>query len=128
MNSPNKLESQLGKLDLNTLTAIALLTSERRKFTTASTGISTVLALVAGVASAAAGLFPRASTEVIAVTAIVFGVITYFLALRERRKEEEVVLEKLLKEIEKSISNREDAAATEREILMIIRNISKGDA
>jgi hypothetical protein len=128
MNSPNKLESQLSKLDLKTLRAIALLTSERRKFTTASTGISTVLALVAGVASAAAGLFPRASTEVIAVTAIVFGAITYFLALRERRKEEEVVLEKLLKEIEKGISNREDAAATEREILMIIRNISKGDA
>lgn len=130
MSPPNlsELESQLSKLDLKTLKTIDLLTSERRKFSYASTAVSTLLALVAGVASAGVELFPKANIEAIAIASVLFGAITYFFALRERKKEQDVLIETFLKKLEKSISNRENAAASAQEKLEIIRNISKGDA
>lgn len=112
---------RLQKLDVDTLSVLEKYSEVHSKSLRTQTLVSTAIASIAGAAVTAAYIFPEVDKAVVAVGSVIFGVCLGFFALKERRKEHNLLIKQLLDSEVFSGSPTQDSDLKRKKIEKIVR-------
>lgn len=89
---------RLDSLDEETLMFLSRYAEERRRMAKTSTWISALIASVAGFALTVGSFFPESSKVIVVIISVVLGAAVGTLGIWERKKEEQRLIKRLLRE------------------------------